>query len=245
MEVALDLTPVKPDVPSLDEMRRKHSLLAVPSEKSDQVPESSRRGFDIAHFQASMLQGFGMSRDRIIEHNRRVEEFYVEWSDYLHARNAWQEIVRLAFEVELVLVNDGTAPATDIDILLRFPEAVQPCTFKQFSNRPEEPTPPPAMPLIPSVDPRLMMQPHLDLLRPFDRSIEGKPFADLDAREVTFHLGDLKHHHQYQLDPFLVRFEQRDRIVNFAAEYSITLNEAPDPSVGALNFIFSIPEGKR
>jgi hypothetical protein len=65
----------------------------------------------------------GLSKDQIDRHNEKLRQFYSDYSAYLHKLAAWGEQTARTVWVELVLCNRGSAPASDVDAVLDFPDA--------------------------------------------------------------------------------------------------------------------------
>ena len=122
-------------VPSLAEIRAEHSLLPMPGEAPAPTVGalSGLRG----------ISALGMpSRERIEQYNEALRNYYARYERYLAELREWTEIFRLTAEIHLVLENDGSATATNIDVTVTFPQNVFLSSVRDRPSEPEAPKPP-------------------------------------------------------------------------------------------------------
>lgn len=122
-------------VPSLAKIRAEHPLLSLPREAPAPAPGalSGLRG----------ISALGMpSRERIEQYNGALRDYYARYERYLGELREWSELLRLTAEVHLVLENDGSASATDIDVTVTFPQNVFLSSVRDRPSEPKAPKPP-------------------------------------------------------------------------------------------------------
>lgn len=121
--------------PSLAEIRAEHSFQPVPPE-----PDASASGH------RSGLRAFSnlgaANRQRVEEYNEALDAYYARYEQYLADLMAWTEMLRLTATVAVTLQNDGSATATDIDVILRFPDTIFLSSMRDRPEEPEAPEPP-------------------------------------------------------------------------------------------------------
>ncbi|TPG56353.1 hypothetical protein [Sphingomonas glacialis] len=121
-------------VPSLSKIRADHPLLPLPGE-----PSASNVGALSAYRSISAL---GMpSRERIEQHNAALRSYYTLYERYLRELRQWTENLRLTATLHLILKNDGSATATNIDVTVNFPKTI---FLSSVSERASEPVAPDA-----------------------------------------------------------------------------------------------------
>lgn len=234
LEVTLTLVGA-PQVQSVAEIQSEYPKLPVPGTRP--------RGYAIPavhKMQVSMLRLHGWTSEQIIAYNEELERFYEKWAEHIEAVRAWENENRRRFAVNLLLVNVGTAPATDIDVRLAFPPGVTPLTDDRLPKRPTPPERPRSARGMATIG-ALMTMP-VDVLdprrlAPVGGDADGRPFAEADARYVDFSVHTLKHHREFTIDPFTLSFDSADNINSFEAEYEISLAEVPEVVRGKLRFV--------
>lgn len=223
-------------VETLDQIRKKVPLLKLPvaPTKPAIVPQ---RPFASAFDQFSTRPTSLWSREETETYNRFVEQYYDQYQGFLGDQKLFLQRLLRTFQVELVLENKGTAPATDIDVTLHFPPSVHLYDLDDgFPSGPEAPKPPPLRPMrtgegfISAISssigiPRLVAPSHL-------RSLS----IDTERNQARFHERHLKHYERVAIDPFLVSFRTAEDIANFEVSYSITVSEPIKPTEGVLQF---------
>lgn len=121
--------------PSLAAIRAEHPLLPIPGEApaSTVGALSGLRG----------ISALGMpNRERIEQYNGALRDYYARYEHYLGELREWTEIFRLTAKIHLVLENDGSATATNIDVTVTFPQNVILSSVRDRSSEPEAPKPP-------------------------------------------------------------------------------------------------------
>jgi hypothetical protein len=81
-------------------------------------------------------------RTAIERYNRELEEYYDAYKRYSVETSDWLEKLRLSAVVEVEILNDGSATATNIDVSLRFPSSVNVMRERDLPKKLRAPQPP-------------------------------------------------------------------------------------------------------
>lgn len=227
-----------PSAPSLAEMRRQHRPLvderSTPAAGEDTVSRLTR----LASFQTLWL-----TPERIASFNRELEEFFSQYTTFREALLIWEQQAALTVEVTLSLCNEGTAPASDVDLILQFPEDIILMTRDDLPARPDEPKPPRrpetgigSMISMPDMAP--FMQPHWQrqLLNP---NIHSSTTVSTDDGQVRFWLKNLKHGFSEEFEHVYFRFPDSQAVRSFNVGYKISAAELPQEVVGRIHFVLT------
>jgi hypothetical protein len=217
---------------TLEDVHRDTPLLAVPSRNRPRLTGIHTRS----------LSGLGATPppsqwepEDVEGYNRYVEIYYREWEKYLGELTEWALAVQRTFEVQVMLVNAGTAPATNIDVEIAFPPGVILFDDDQMPPKPSAPEPPPQIPLGPGKGFALPIPPELDIASLMQRGPRST-IVYTDENIVRFQATDLKHGHQVGIASFRAGFMGRKDIAPFAVTYVVTANEPIDHITGELLF---------
>ena len=228
-----------PTAPSLAEMQISHPVLL--DEKS--TPPTGDDFWSKAARAAAHFQGMWLSPERIRQYNDEREEFFRQYEKFLKKLLAWEAMDALTTEVKASIANEGTAPATDIDVIFRFPSDI---VLMGADDLPTCPKPP--------VAPR---RPDLkDFLRAHDlnpdllaglgfppafpehtNQLDQVELVNLMNQEAQFRIARIKHGFKHQLSPMFLRFPSLEAVRSFSATYTISASEMPESSVGELHFV--------
>ncbi len=239
LELTLPALPSAPSAPPLSEIRAKYPPLAKPGSPP---PRTDLLGIDSGAL-AAVLRSFGLSAERIDRYNQDLERLYAAYSSYLKDLLAWEEQHARSFEVNLILFNGGTAPASDIDIVLGFPEDIDLFESDDLPKRPEAPEPPQRPAGLELVRPGLFggdvpgylfRGPLTGLEAP---DLHGLPTVDRDRHQVSFSLRSLKHEFRQTFRPFHCRFPGRKAIRSFHVDFHASAAELLEASTGQLHLI--------
>jgi hypothetical protein len=174
-----------------------------------------------------------VSPDDARQHNQAVEDCFSRYSAYLDGWPAMVNGRRRCIGIELVLGNEGTAPADDIDLVL--------WTQAKGIWREERPkiAPPPAMrrargpydlfaaPYLPDVD--------LSGLRHRDDPIDGPNIDESNPVEAQFTVMRLKHHVPCALPKVYFQFAGDGDLTSFGIQYRMVAANIREPYEGSLN----------
>ena len=89
-----------------------------------------------------LTQQFGVSVERADRYNEELEQYFNQYQHYLDDHAAWRETFSLHHLAKLVIANDGTAPASNIDLDLFFPDGTRPVDDDDIPKEPKAPKAP-------------------------------------------------------------------------------------------------------
>lgn len=231
--------PIKLSAISLDQIQEQHPPLC---ETDETPPGSSTPPFVTARLLRSAL----LPPELVAQYNEQRERYFTSYRTYLDRLAAWEEQKAATVEVQLSATNEGTAPASDIDIVLWFPDDVILMSSDDLPARPVQPDPPErpnsffsdfasqiARSRHASAD---LYLPDLDLVtHGFNSHVE----VNSDEHQVGFWIRALKHGSISQLDSVYFRFTGRASVRNFTVRYEISAAELPERINGELHFVQS------
>jgi len=202
------------------------------------------------------LANFDMNlptRKEVDRYNREVEEFHRQSGAWLAAENREADALARSFCFEMWLENNGTKPATDVEVGVFFPP-----DFIRVLNTGEHLTPPAPRPKPPK-PPMGKLQEALSLsqasmshLSSMEQLFEGlgpapnvsEPiFGFEEGMNLHIDLQKIKHHDSICLGAFRVAYRDWKAVKSFKARYRLHANELPKPSLGEL--IFRVNKGEQ
>lgn len=165
-------------------------------------------------------------------YNSSLERYYDEYRAYLETvyHHALRASAQIALPLHLSNVG-GSAPATNIDIILRSPDGMS--FIKKRQDRPEAPTAPrkPSVPFDLKIDNRPpLIASHMPNLREIMReNAADQPKLTLSPGVAQFSVPALKHKQQTTLLPVLLDFGAPENIRNITISYEIHAHEMLEP----------------
>jgi hypothetical protein len=178
------------------------------------------------------LPGF-ISAEDARQHNQAVEDYFSRYSAYLDGWPAMANGRRRCIGLELVLGNEGTAPADDVHLVLWTPaKGIWREELPKFE-------PPPAMPRARSSY-ELFAAPYLpdvDLsgLRHRDDPIDGPNIDENNPAEAQYSVVRVKHHVPCALPKVYFQFASDEDLASFAVQYRLVAANVREPYEGCLN----------
>jgi hypothetical protein len=230
----------------IEETRLRFPKMAVKPDDSEQAKVSRPKGpanlSDLAKLFERGVDGYTEIDKR--NYNAELDKYFSDLEDYLREHSAYARQECLTAELDIDLVNDGTAPAEDVDIHLHFPDGFE--LRDEPLDEPSEPKPP-RHPLTTleklGQDPlRGLSFPHYT---PFFSRISGDDPPNVSrpnvrrtkSYSVDIAVGKVKHNTPVLLDRLYLIFESFDTAESFAIEYVIKAGNVPRPVKGYLNVI--------
>ena len=193
-----------------------------------------RVGAAIAEFQR-LTQQFGVSTERADKYNEELDQYFNQYQHYLDHHAVWLETLSLHHLVKLVIANSGTAPASNVDLDLFFPDGPRPIDEDDIPTEPEPPKAPRRpqgiieMPNIGGSDyisPLLTPNLH-DIINAND---DGQPIVGKDGDSVRIGYSTLKHGFSVTSDNLMFRFADAAAVRTFSVEFRLSADELPDPA---------------
>lgn len=175
----------------------------------------------------------GIIDKHISTYNQQLREYFSDYQKYLDLLADWNEEICMYHTVKLVISNDGTAPASNVDVELYFPDGVVPV---DDDNIPDEPKPPEApeknqgifaspLPEIRPLNVLASSQIHQNWLT---SHLSGMPDITLHENSICISYLKLKHGFSEISDPLIFRFVSRDAVGAFKISTRLSADEMPD-----------------
>jgi len=232
-----------------DELERKLNEIKqrYPKKEESERPSESGRTVRSRSVLELMAAGgmFVVSPKEIERYNTALDEFYQAYSKYLAARIEYENFERRSVKLEILLTNDGTAPAEDTEVFLHFPGGFVLMDERSYPRAPEIPDPP--------VKPRTPMQ---ILEEQVDRPLVNVPWLSHDqgtialspnvsapdikrtnSYDVHFHIEKLKHGLQEAFVPLYVVFDSFEGASSFQIDYQVLAANVPHEITGQLHVV--------
>jgi hypothetical protein len=180
---------------------------------------------------AAAMQGFQGGYDS------RLKQWYRRYEDYLRETAALRDRGRRTIMLKLILVNKGSCPAEDIDLMFHFPDGFDVYDEESQPEPPEEPAPPSAGYASPLLSiPASFIRPQMPQLPQLENPHAPK-IRKTNSYDVTFHCNRLKHNFLYRCRLLYLAFDSFDAAQSFSFTYNIHAANAPLPQDGALHVI--------
>jgi hypothetical protein len=182
-----------------------------------------------------------VSEDEIDAYNRRLDRYYREFEQYLRARVRREGLRRRTLQLELLLRNEGSAPAQDVDVFMRFPPGCEVVDEENLPARPGAPTPPP--------EPRGRFAPRSFSVPGLDALVAARPEFPLPRSlqihragggyEVRFHIDRLKQHLSAPIERLYVLFALYEEAASFGIDYRINAANLTREGKGHLRVVIT------
>ena len=183
----------------------------------------------------------GIIDKRISTYNQQLREFFSDYHKYLDMFNDWKEEICMYHAVKLVIANDGTAPASNVDVELYFPEEVVPVDEDDIPEKPKPPAVPKHKEGITIQDVRGfgnfdVVASAKEQYKRLTAHLPGVPEIDQDKNAIFINYPKLKHRSNRISDLLIVRFASRDAVGSFKIDYVLSADDLPDVVEGNLHF---------
>jgi hypothetical protein len=204
----------------------------------------------------NMLPGKGhvLSALSALADSTEVERFRAEiphylddYRAYLSAKRTYDVRTRLSVKLQCVAVNDGTAPAEGVLIILNVPEGPEVLDEDGMAKAPEQPEQP--------VAPRSTMQMMIGALQ-VPTLIDPSRFLDVIPRiggesrapkitktnsyRIEYRRKELQHGFDATFDPFYCVFPSHEAVTSFSIDYEIHAKNLAHHTKGQVNLILQV-----
>lgn len=221
----------------------------------DELIRTEREQLTYVPPQIDTLFGISSMRDMLIPSSEEVERYKKEVNDYIgklreYYLEDWKRkrLGSRIFQLVAHVVNDGTAPAEDLDIFLHFPDGFEMQKTNPYSRELEKPSLPkkpqslaekmkdiPVFGFNSDVDIRHLLRPSITQVIP---NVSGPSIKKTNSFDVKFRINKLKHNHGVSLDPLYLFFSENDEMKSFEVDYKITVGNFPEQISGQLKVVF-------
>lgn len=177
------------------------------------------------------------------EYNGELQTFYREYRDFLAAYRAWASGALCRAQLPLVLQNNGTAVASDIDVILTFPEDVVVIRLDAVPTAPKPPTPPekPEPGALASLT-RIPRTPMLSAIDTFHPRAANKPLdwsLKVKRNIAHFKLTKLKHGFSYNIAGLVLQFPNIDAMRSMTVDVEASAAEGIAPLTSQLHVVLA------
>jgi len=184
-------------------------------------------------------------KDDVERYARDLGKYLKQLQEYLEENRRYGELLSRTIEIRLMLVNDGTAPAEDIDISLKFCSGFTLCHEDDLLKQPM----PPEEPMLPRMQWEMSCSP-TKALKSTDDPRTIKPETETQATthtrpsivnnngyEVTFSYSKIKQHIPIKFSPVYAIFPSVESAKSFHIDYSIIADNVPEKIEGQLHIV--------
>jgi hypothetical protein len=212
---------------------------------------------DIVHDQESVRQKLskirypiGVLRQDVERYRRQLDKHIEKHGEFFKTEYIWRRRQNLTVSLPLVLVNNGTAPAEDIDIELRFSGNYDVLRSEDLPPKPEPPAPPKPpqslldkltvstnlSSLIANAFRRPSVNPVVEAALAIQAPVKGPSIEKIAAgHRVCFHVRSLKHHMDLELSDLFIVFPSFEKAESFGFKYDMVISNHPEKKEGELH----------
>jgi hypothetical protein len=234
------------------ELTRKYPQLQFPSETHSVTPtrgiaRRAEQRMIAMRSNITMSLRSGIRPEEFSRYNAQLEQFYGDYRHYLEAMLVHNNLKLRTLCLKIIIRNDGSSPAEDIDAQLHFPDGFQ---LVEEDGLPQAPVPPEA-PDGPRTEQQIledsfarisalaMHQTQARILPSFNSAanVSSASIQRTNSYDVSFHVRKLKHGFRETFDPLNVMFDTFDAASSFQINYAIHVGNMPKPVDGKLHVV--------
>lgn len=193
------------------------------------------------------INSFLIGEDEIDRYNDELDKFYNKYKVYLNKLHYYKKRQMLGLALKLIIKNNGSSPANDIDIILQVSGCIHLFDKKGFLEELKEPEPP--------IEPRTFMQVHANSIRNLLKSnnailVNEKKGSTTKIRktngyEIEMYIDKLKHNTSKELSNLYVIFKDYNSVSSFNIEYNIKTDDLPEVEKGEIHVIIEKENGNQ
>lgn len=183
---------------------------------------------------------FPITKDQVNVYNNSLNGFYAQYQSYLKSYYDNYIFRKESIIIDLLIVNSGTSPAENIDVVLHFPDGFDIYNEHNVPNLPNEPQPP--------YKPKHAFDFQLSsanfsaqMVRNLYNPGKVQLFENLpkirktNSYEVSFNLKSLKHNQSAPFPCIYAKFKNVQEIKGFTIDYKLMISNLPKMKKGELN----------
>lgn len=222
----------------LARVKAKYPLRGIP--EYTPVPKDQDPFGMAAAFNQLQLLNTSLTRQQDLAYNQELQEFYREYDEFLDRDYGYRYMLSRALEFSFVVANDGTAPARDIDVVIkvRGPRMIQVVESGDMK--------PPRPPKLPSSEPfrpwsgmdASFLQPPFTAIGPTEVSASVRD-AD-DGQEIHAYIHKLKQKQQETFGPFTVIFASSAEIGPLQLCCTLNTEDLPENVEETLHLVVTV-----
>jgi len=222
---------------AVEEKRRAYPKLPFP------LARAREQDYRFAALTDSIINA-GATREAVDEYNRNLEAYYEKYEGYLQKLATFIDQTARAVELKLDLENDGTATASNLDLILTFPPGIELTENDDLEKPPIEPQPP----IRPGIfgaaqlaaqmgESRFSGIPGSLLRGPADH--EGVPRVQ-GRCQANVSISKLKHGFKYEVRPLWLRFSSWETAGSMTINFHLSADELPAAEMGTLHLVVDL-----
>ena len=193
---------------------------------------------------AAQFQNTFVPPESIDRYNEELKVYFSKYEKYRGQLLEWETQLSLTGPLRLILSNSGNAPASQIDVMLTFPDDVLLLEKDDLPKKPEAPRAPrkPATNLSElmspgSFDPFSPQFLSRNLYQPPALPRDGEPDIDSGGHKVSFAISTLKHLFDFTLTGVYFCFPAREAMRSYQVQYHVSAAELPEAIAGSLHIV--------
>lgn len=229
-------------------------LLEEPLPYPQEEIEEKIRALQEEHHYVSPTLSTIIPEEEYERYNSELNQYFKNVKRYIENKTEFLNEQRLMVEIQFEIVNEGTGPAKDLDIVLRFPESVSVIRKKDF-ERAEKVVSEPNPPIRPRTQMELMLQkrigyggsfpfdsltrsmaitpPFLSNIRPMTATRHFE--VSEDGHEISGEIQNLKHNDWWTMPELIMTFDNYESAASFSIDYTIRVSNLPHEMTGKLH----------
>ena len=182
----------------------------------------------------------GPTEKQMEEFNQKMDQFYNDHDEWLAEREIYKRMQAATVHIDLMITNEGTRPAKDIEVDLHFADDNSVMYGPDDATLRCEPTPPPVPTsglILDDVKFRMpsfrgVTLPDLQL-----RNVSEPQIRKSNSYDVHFDVGSLKHEASESLGPLFLVFLNQTLAGSFGITFRVHAANMPKSSTGQLHVI--------
>lgn len=237
----------------IEEIKRELPKFEFP-DKTDTIEtlenSSVQKGLQeaLANLQSRDIIFQQISPDEYDRYNREIEEYYLDFERYLKNKTTIFNQRCRSIVLEIILENNGTAPANDIDVVLYFPDGFRVTTEDSYPIFPSKPSPPikpttrlelmlsRMSPLESIYYPNVNHYPDLPSFQP-PSNVTPPDIKRTNSYDVSVHINTAKQHMNEDFDPLVIIFDSYEEARSFHIDYQLIAANIAEEVTGNLHVI--------
>lgn len=222
--------------------------LPYPQEEIDQKVSALREEY---HYISPNLSAI-IPEEECERYNSELNQYFENVKRYIENQTEILNERRHMVEIQFEIVNEGTGPARDLDIVLRFPECISVIRKKDLEKKdvrePNPPIPPRtqmelmlhkrigyggSFPFDSLTRPMAISPPFLSNIRPMTATRHFE--VSEDGHEISGEIQNLKHNDWWTMPELIMKFDNYESSASFSVDYRIRVANLPDEISGKLH----------
>ena len=183
-----------------------------------------------------------ISDSQLERYNEELKKYYDDFENYIESMYNAFDFTNHSIELNLIIANNGTAPANDIDIEIHFPDGFELLSEDYLPTVNKKPKPPYKPKNSFDYEPMSLgsfFKPapsvNLDNLNSSHPTIKKS-----NSYDVSYHVRELKHNQTFELEPLYARFIDIYEAKGFSIDYNLKISNVPTIIPGILNVKFEV-----